>query len=384
MNAGYCIPQNDPHAGYIAHKDEIDNAIARVLEGGQYILGGEVRAFEREYAAYIGVQFAIGVGSGTDALEIALRAAGVGAGDYVFTVSHTAVATVAAIERAGASPVFVDVDPLTYTMDPNHLKDMIARVFQRNSFPGKGRPKAIIPVHLYGYPADISSIVDIARQYELLVIEDCAQSHGAMYNEKKTGSWGEMAAFSFYPTKNLGAFGDGGAVLTDNAGMAERAFALREYGWDSDRVSRLPGVNSRLDEIQAALLRAKLPYLDFENSRRRELAELYSSMLRHSDLMLPCTSPKCREVFHQYVVRSKKRDALRSHLKEAGIFTGIHYPIPVHRQPAYSNRPLTVVPLAVTEQIVEEILSLPMYPQLQNCQAEYVSTEIMQWLEDDR
>ena len=295
------IPQTDPRANYLAHKDEIDAAIAAVLAGGRYILGEQVAAFEREFAAYLGAgstegaTHAIGVGSGTDALHLALRACGIGPGDRVFTVSHTAVATVAAIELAGATPVLVDIDPATFTMDPNRLEEAVRRDEGGNSSNVKRhssivtRHSAIIPVHLYGHPADMAAILEIARRYDLWVIEDCAQAHGATIDGQKTGTFGDIAAFSFYPTKNLGALGDGGAVVTSDPALAEQTRLLREYGWRERYVSAIPGLNSRLDELQAAILRVKLRYLDAENARRRALAAEYDRLLADSSVRTPIT-----------------------------------------------------------------------------------------------
>ncbi|MFH1799359.1 MAG: DegT/DnrJ/EryC1/StrS family aminotransferase [Candidatus Omnitrophota bacterium] len=352
------IPQADPKANYLAHKAEIDAAIHRVLESGSYILGPEVEAFEQEFASYVGVPHAVGVGNGTDALELALRAIGVGPGDLVFTVSHTAVATVAAIELTGAAPVLVDIDPVTYTMDPGNLATVLAHA-------PKGRPKAVIPVHLYGQPADMPAILEIARQYGLMVIEDCAQSLGAMLGGRRTGSWGDMAAFSFYPTKNLGALGDGGMVTTHDPALSEEVRSLRQYGWQQQRISHIPGGNSRLDELQAAILRVKLRYLDEENDKRRKIAAEYSKQLAVSSVRLPVEVSGSIPVYHQYVVRSEKRDLLRAHLKTLGVDTAVHYPVPVHQQPAYEGNP-NIAPggLTATERSCMEILSLPMFPEL--------------------
>jgi dTDP-4-amino-4,6-dideoxygalactose transaminase len=350
------ILQCDPKANYLAHKAEIDAALARVLDGGRYILGPEVEAFEQEFAAYLGAGHAMGVASGTDAVEIALRACGIGPGDRVATVSHTAVATVAAIERAGAVPVLVDIDPATFTIDCNSLADAARRDWG-------GPLKAVVIVHLYGHPADMPAVLDIASQYGIAVIEDCAQAHGASLDGRKAGTWGDAAAFSFYPTKNLGALGDGGAVVTDNSEVAARVRSLREYGWRDRYVSDEPGVNSRLDELQAAILRVKLRYLDRENARRRELAANYHLALAHADLTLPCTRTGACHVFHQYVVRSAGRDRLRAELQEQGVGTAIHYPVPVHLQPAYRNK-VQHVGLQHTEAVAREILSLPIYPEL--------------------
>jgi dTDP-4-amino-4,6-dideoxygalactose transaminase len=364
----------DPKANYRAHQEEIDRAVRRVLEGGWYILGQEVSDFEEEFARYLGVRHAVGVGSGTEALHLALRVCGIGPGDAVLTVSHTAVATVAAIELAGATPVLVDIDPAAFTLDPNRLEDVLA----------KGslglRAKAVIPVHLYGHPVDMPAVLEIARRHGLMVIEDCAQSHGATLNGRKTGAWGDLAAFSFYPTKNLGALGDGGALVTSDPGLAGRARVLREYGWRERFVSELPGMNTRLDELQAAILRVKLRALGGENARRRELARLYGQALAATPLGLPRTRDGVEHVYHQYVVRCPRRDELRAFLKANSVGTAIHYPLPVHLQPAYGVR---LVPsgeqLAQTERACREILSLPMHPQLADEQVAYVSEQITSW-----
>jgi dTDP-4-amino-4,6-dideoxygalactose transaminase len=367
------LPPTDPKANYLAHKQEIDQAIHCVLDSGWYILGQEVAAFEKEFADYLGVSQAVGVGNGTDALEIALRACGVGVGDAVITVSHTVVATVAAIELVGAMPVLVDIDPITFTLDPNLLEDTIKE--HQGS-----RIKAIIPVHLYGHPADMSAIMEIARRHDLYVVEDCAQSHGAAIKGRKTGTWGHLAAFSFYPTKNLGALGDGGAVVTDDQELAQKLRFLREYGWKQRYISDIVGMNTRLDEIQAAVLRVKLRYLDAENAQRRQLAEVYNSRLGDTPLILPEVSKDVDSVYHQYVVESAQRDALKDFLKNNSVGTLIHYPIPVHRQPAYQNRVgVGSGGLQKTEDVVTKILSLPMYPQMISDQAQQVADLIASW-----
>jgi len=366
------LPAN-PAANYRAHRDEIDQAVHRVLDGGMYILGEEVARFEEEFAHYLGVQHAVGVGSGTDALHIALRACGVGPADTVLTVSHTAVATVAAIELTGATAVLTDIDPATATMDVNRLADAIEKQHS-------GQIKAIIPVHLYGHPADMPAIMTIAERHGLKVIEDCAQSHGAALDGRKTGTWGHVAAFSFYPTKNLGALGDGGAVVTNDPALADRLRLLREYGWREKYVSDFAGLNTRLDELQAAVLRVKLRYLDKENARRRELARIYDAILSATPVTAPRGWQRADHVYHQYVVQSDRRDALRSFLKANGVGTLIHYPVPVHMQPAYQGR---VVPngaiLSHTETICRLILSLPMHPQLTDAEAHEVGDLIVRW-----
>ena len=348
------IPQANPKANYEAHRQEIDAAIRRVLESGWYILGGEVAAFEREFAAYCGVEHAVGVGSGTEALHLALKALSIGPGDEVITVSHTAVATVSAIEWTGARPVFVDICAESYTMDPSAVEQAITK-----------RTRAILVVHLYGQSADLQPILEIGDRYHVPVIEDCAQAHGATYHGRRVGGWGIIGCFSFYPTKNLGAIGDGGMVVTRDAALAERVRLLREYGWRERYISSISGWNSRLDELQAAILRVKLAYLDKENARRRHLAGLYHTLLAETPLTLPREMPYGQPVYHLYVVRSPQRDALRAYLAARGVQTGIHYPVPVHLQPAYATLGYTAGSLPVTEQIAREILSLPLFPELE-------------------
>jgi dTDP-4-amino-4,6-dideoxygalactose transaminase len=368
-------------AGYRAHQEEIDRAVQRVLARGWYILGEEVRAFEGEFARHIGVHHGIGVGNGTDAIHVALRAAGIGPGDRVLTVSHTAVATVAAVELAGATPVLVDIDPVTFTLDPNRLAETLKDYDRGGRAEGGPRPKAVIPVHLYGHPADMPAILEIARRYDLLVIEDCAQANGAALAGRKAGTWGDLATFSFYPTKNLGALGDGGAVVTDNPRLAEEVRLTREYGWRERYVSDRAGMNSRLDELQAAILRVKLKYLDAENARRREIAGIYDRLLDDRDrVKRPVYRTGIDHAFHLYVLRSRHRDQLQRYLKTQGVGTLIHYPVPVHRQPAYQDRlPLGAGGLPHTEQASREVLSLPIYPEMTDEQAQYVGQKIVEW-----
>lgn len=379
MPATSVILPADPRANYLAHRAEIDQAVRRVLDGGSYILGGEVAAFERSFADYLGAGHAIGVNSGTDALHLALRVCGVGPGDAVVTVSHTAVATVAAIELAGAVPVLVDVDPETFTMDPNRLEDAIRYLRDSRGSAGRVNLKAVIPVHLYGQPADMPAIMAVAGRHGLYVIEDCAQSHGASLRGRKTGTWGELAAFSFYPTKNLGALGDGGALVTSDPALAEAARLLREYGWRERYVSSRPGMNTRLDELQAAVLRVKLGHLDEANDRRRQIARLYDALATDGRFVLPRARPDAVHVFHQYVVRTPARDALRAYLRERGVGTLIHYPVPVHLQPAYQGRVPEVGPLRRTEEIVRTVLSLPLYPELTEDQVNGVVQQLHAW-----
>ncbi len=359
------IPQANPRAQYNSHKSEIDQAIARVLDKGRYILGEETAAFERELAQYIGVRFGVGVGSGTEALHLALRACGVGPGDEVITVSHTAVATVSAIELCGAQPILTDIDPRSFTLDPEKLPAAITP-----------RTKAIIPVHLYGQSCDLAPLLAVAHHHHIRVIEDCAQSHGATYRDRRAGAWGDMACFSFYPTKNLGAIGDGGLVITDDPQLADNARLLREYGWRERYVSEIGGWNTRLDELQAAILRVKLRALDADNARRRHLAALYDELLTASLVTTPPEMPYGQHVYHLYVVRCARRDELQVFLKERGIGTLIHYPVPIHLQPAYRGRLGNQGSLPETERAAHEILSLPMFPELTEAEVRQVAGAI--------
>jgi dTDP-4-amino-4,6-dideoxygalactose transaminase len=351
------IPQTSPLANYLSNQTALDEAILRVLGAGRYILGDETAAFENQFAQYLGVPYVVGVGNGTEALHLALRGLGIGPGDEVITVSHTAVATVAAVEMCGATPVAVDIHPEFYTMDVSLLEK--AR---------SDRSRAIVPVHLYGQPCDLEAVIRFANKYGLFVIEDCAQSHGALYQGKRTGSWGHAAAFSFYPTKNLGALGDGGAIATRDPSLYEKLRALRQYGWDQNRISQFAGWNSRLDELQAAVLRVKLSRLEEDNQRRIRIARMYHEALsKIPDLALPSPASWTTHVYHQYVVRCTAplmRDRLMVHLAAEGIQTAVHYPVPVHLQPAYANRLPGSHSLPVTEDVCPRILSLPLFPEL--------------------
>jgi dTDP-3-amino-3,4,6-trideoxy-alpha-D-glucose transaminase len=366
------IPLIDLAADYRQAQHEIDETVGRVLAGGWYILGKETAAFEAEFAAYCGLAHAVGVGNGTDAILMALRALDIGPGDEVITVAHTAVATVAAIELAGARPILVDVDPTTATLNPALVEAALTE-----------RTRAIMPVHLYGNPADLVSLLEIIDQSKIQnpkskihLIEDCAQAHGAHYRGRPVGSWGDVATFSFYPTKNLGAIGDGGAVVTNEAGIAERLRLLRQYGWRERYISDIPGHNTRLDELQAAILRIKLRYLEGWNETRRRLAAVYRELLADTPLTLPIEQNGSRHVYHLYVVQTAERDALQAHLTSQGIGTGIHYPVPVHLQPAYVRLGYAAGSLPVTEQLAKEILSLPMHPHLSEGELEAISQAI--------
>lgn len=354
------VPQANPGAGYRALQGEIDAAVARTLQSGWYILGQELRAFEAEFAAWLGTKAAVGCGNGTDALALALRALGIGPGMSVATVSHTAVATVAAIEMVGATPLLLDIEPDYYTMDPGELAEVLEH-------PPADLPpiRAVIPVHLYGQPASLEPIVAACRRHRVPLIEDCAQAHGASFDGRKVGTFGDIATFSFYPTKNLGALGDGGMVTAQDSAIAERVAALRQYGWRTHYISESVGVNSRLDELQAAILRVKLRHLHAQNARRQAIAAQYDSALRGTELAPPARRPGIGHVYHLYVLRTPERAALQARLREKGIGTGIHYPSPVHLQPAYRGR-VRLGPSAcrATEVAAEQVLSLPMYPEL--------------------
>lgn len=345
------IPFFDLTKQYESIQSEIDAATARVLKGGWYILGPEVKAFEKEFADYIGVKHAIGVGSGTEAIHIALLALGIGAGDQVITVPNTAVATVAAIELTGARPVLVDVRSDTMLIDVEKIERAITP-----------RTKAIIPVHLFGQSADLDPILKLAHAKDIFVLEDCAQAHGATYCGRRVGSIGDIAAFSFYPTKNLGAYGDGGAIVTNNPDVAQRIDLLRQYGWRERYTSDIKGMNSRLDELQAAVLRVKLRHLDDWNRARRERAALYTELIR--TVTPPREMTYGEAVYHLYVVQSPKRDELVAHLKSHGIGSMIQYPHTIHLQPAYANLGYRLGGLPESERLAREIVSLPLYPEL--------------------
>jgi dTDP-4-amino-4,6-dideoxygalactose transaminase len=359
------VPLVDLRVQYQALKPEILAAVADVFEGMQLFLGPNVRAFEEEFAAYCQAQQAIGVGSGTDALILSLRAADVGPGDEVITVSHTFFADTEAIALVGATPVFVDVEPDTWNLDPSKLEAAITP-----------RTKAIIPVHLCGQPADMTPIMEIARRHKLFVLEDACQAHGAEYQGRRVGAIGDAAVFSFYCSKNLGGFGEGGMVTTNDAGLTARIRRLRDHGSDRRYEHAEIGTNARLDEVQAAILRVKLRHLDGWNAGRQANAAAYGELLAGTGLALPTVRPDRTHVYHLYVVQGPRRDALKDYLGERGISTGVHYPIPGHLQPA--AQPWTKGPgsLPVTEGLAERVLSLPMYPELSREQVAYVADAV--------
>ena len=342
----------NPNAQYLANKNEIDPAVLDVLESGSYILGEQVSLFEQEFAEYLGINYAIGCGSGTDALVLALKALNIGSGDEVIVPSHTAVPTVAAIVLSGAIPVFVDIELDYFTMSPERVHEACTDT-----------TKAIIAVHLYGQSCAMDELMEICRHRDLRMIEDCAQAAGASYRGKKLGTIGDIGCFSFFPTKNLSAIGDGGAIVCRDKNLSDRLFGLRQYGWDEHRISLGPGMNSRLDELQAAILRVKLRSLDADNLRRQEHAHEYETALRNIPLILPTIRKDATHVFHLYVIRCETRDDFDRTMQKHGVKTAIHYPVPVHKQ-TYYQKISGEISLPVTEQVSQTILSLPIYPEL--------------------
>jgi len=343
----------NPAAQFQRYQDEIETAVLKVLRSNRYILGEEVNALEREFADFIGAAEAIGVANGTDALELAIRALEIGPGDEVITVSHTAVATVAAIEAAGATPVLVDIDPIFYTLNPLQLKEVLT-----------SKTKAVVAVHIYGQAADLDAIGQFCAENKLFLIEDVSQAHGGKWKNKRLGGIGHIGCFSCYPTKNLGAIGDAGLITTNDSRLAKKLRMLREYGWQNRYISDLVGRNSRLDELQAAILRIKLRHLDEDNAKRQQLANQYSMLLAGMPIFLPASRQSSEQVYHLYVIRTTNRPELMQHLQSHGIQAGIHYPTPVHLQPAYKFRVRTAANMGITEKIADEVLSLPMYPEI--------------------
>ncbi|MCZ8513171.1 DegT/DnrJ/EryC1/StrS family aminotransferase [Paenibacillus filicis] len=355
------IPFLELKPTYDELKSEIDAAVMAVLDRGWYLLGEEITAFEEEFARFIGVKHCIGVGNGLDALTIALRAAGIGEGDEVLVPSNTFIASWLAISYAGARPVPVEPDPATYNMDPNGIEGKIG-----------SKTKAILPVHLYGQPSDMDPIMDIAERHGLVVIEDAAQAHGSYYKGKRTGTFGAATGWSFYPGKNLGAFGDGGAVTTNDDKLAEQIRALRNYGSRVKYVHELQGVNSRLDEIQAAVLRVKLRYLEDWNARRKAIASAYLIGLEAGDLIVPHVPEWADPVWHLFVIRHPERDRLQQFLDGHGVKTTIHYPIPPHLQGAYKDMGMGEGSLPLTERLHQEVLSLPIGPHFSQEEVRYI------------
>jgi len=358
------IPCANPAAQFQSYKSDIEKAVLNVMRGNSYILGKEVSALEEEFADYIGTDYAVGVANGTDAIEIALRALGVGQGDEVITVSHTAIATVAAIEATGATAVLVDIEPLFYTLNPAQLNQVFSK-----------KTKAVVAVHIYGQSVDLDSILSFCLNHNLFFIEDASQAHGAKYKGKRLGSFGDFGCFSCYPTKNLGAIGDAGLVTTNDSNFAKKVRMIREYGW-INRKSIIAGRNSRLDELQAAILRVKLKHLDSDNNKRVSLAEYYSSKLSEFPITVPLRRLEGEPVFHLFVIQVEDQKSLLMHLNQKGIQAGVHYSLPVHLQPAYLNRLSTSDDMSTTEKLVQKIISLPLYPELSINDADKVINEI--------
>lgn len=356
------VPFLDLKAQYQSIKPEIDAAIARVLESSQFVLGAEVAGFEQEFAAYCGVAECIALNSGTSALHLALLAAGVGPDDDVITVPFTFVASVAAILYAGARPRLVDIEPRSFNMNPAAIEAAIT-----------SRTKAILPVHLYGQPADMDPILEVAKRNNLVVIEDAAQAHGAKYKGRPVGSLGDIACFSFYPTKNLGAYGEGGAVTTNNAEYARRIRMLRDWGQDRKYHHVLRGFNYRMEGLQGAILRVKLRHLDHWTEARRAAASKYNRSLADCGITLPTEMPWARHVYHVYTLRTEDRDALQAALQTEGIQTAVHYALPAHLQPAYANLGYSRGVFPQSENAAKEVLSLPMYPEITDTQIRKVA-----------
>ncbi|MBL8089171.1 MAG: DegT/DnrJ/EryC1/StrS family aminotransferase [Anaerolineales bacterium] len=355
------IPLVDLTAQYHSIKKEIDSAVLSTLESGHFILGPKVTKFEEDIASLLNLDFAVGLASGTDALVLALRALDIGAGDEVIIPAYTFFATAGTVMSVGAKPVMVDIDPQTYQIDVNKIEVAIT-----------SKTKAIIPVHLYGHPAEMNPILEIARKHNLKVIEDNAQGFGAEYLGKKTGSFGDIGCLSFFPTKNLGAFGDGGMVVTNDSKLAERMRMLRTHGWKKKYYSEEVGYNSRLDAIQAAILQAKLPHLDSWNDKRRELAKRYNEHLASLDIVTPLEKEWAKHVYHLYIIRSEKRDALQKFLKEKGIASEVYYPIPPHLSEPCKKFGYKEGDFPFAEQASQETLALPLYPELTEGQQDEV------------
>lgn len=346
------IYTSNPQSQFLRYQCEIEESVLKVLRNGKYILGNELLNFENSFKDYIGTDFAIGVANGTDAIEISLRALDIGIDDEVITVSHTAVPTVAAIVAAGAKPVLVDIEEDFYTIDPSEIRKAITN-----------KTKAIIAVHLYGQPCDIKTIKNICDQNNLKLIEDVSQAHGSRYSNKKLGSFGDIACFSCYPTKNLGALGDAGIIVTDSPELGEKCRLIRQYGWGKEVSSEIFGRNSRLDEIQAAILNIKLKYLENHNEKRNIIANHYNDYLSKLQIKIPEVRENSTHVFHLYVIQVEKRDLLIKYLNNKGIYPGIHYPYPVHQQNTYKKIAI-FNDLKITDYISNKILSLPIYPEL--------------------
>src|SRR5215469_16150251 len=364
-NSPIQVPFLDLKAQYQSIKPEIDAAIARVLDTAQFVLGSEVAGFEREFAAYCGADECIALNSGTSALHLALLAAGIGPGDDVITVPFTFVASVAAILYAGARPILVDIEPHSFTMDPAAIEGAVTP-----------RTKAILPVHLYGQPADMDPILEVAQRHNLVVIEDAAQAHGAKYKGRPAGSLADIACFSFYPTKNLGAYGEGGAVTTNNAEYVRKIRMLRDWGQDGKYHHLLRGFNYRMEGLQGAILRVKLRYLDSWTEARRTIASKYTQLLVNRGVDLPTEMPWARHVYHVYTLRTEDRNALQAALRNQGVQTAVHYALPVHLQPAYAEIGYLRGAFPQSEKAAQQVLSLPIFPEINDAQIQRVAEAV--------
>lgn len=363
------VPFVDLKALHRPIEGELQEGFARVLRNASFVQGPEVKAFEDAFAAYLGVRHCVAVNSGTAALHLALLALGIGPGDEVITVSHTFIATSEAISAVGATPVFVDVDPVSYCMDPKLAEAAITK-----------KTKALLPVHLYGNVAEMDSLLAIARKHNLILVEDACQAHGAKYKGKMAGAMSDAGCYSFYPGKNLGALGEGGAMVTNDDAVAKKVRMLREHGSVVKYEHAFPGYNFRMEGIQGAVLATKLKYLDGWNDQRRAIAKRYQERLAGQNIVLPTEAPGNRHIYHLYVIQSEDREALRAHLAERGIETGLHYPIALHMQEAYLSLGYTKGAFPVTEKATERIISLPMYPGMSVEAADYVADSIIEWV----
>lgn len=370
LNLSLAIPAENITRQYEQIGREIEAAIAAVLPTGKYVLGPQVRAFEEEFAAYCQTQYCLGISSGTEALHLALLACGIGPGDEVITVPNTYIATVFAISYVGAVPIFVDVDPVTFNIDPHQIEAKITP-----------RTKALLPVHLYGHPVEMDLLLEIAEKYKLWVIEDAAHAHGAVYKGRKAGSLGHIGCFSFYPTKVIGAFGDGGAITTNDPELYDRIKVLRYMGQHQKYLHEIIGYQQRLDEIQAAILRVKLRYLEGWIIRRNEIAQQYSEKLKDLPVILPKVVGDVRHAFYMYTIRTPQRDALKEYLEEHGIGSQVMYPLEVPYQPAYRHLGYQPGDFPVADQHVKEILCLPMFPELTDREVSLVSDAIQSFFD---
>ena len=366
------IPFGDPSASYQAHKSEIDHAIKRVLDSGWYVLGTEVEEFEKEFASFHGKDLhAVGVANGTDAIALCLRGLGLGIGDEIITSSHTAVATVAGIEQAGCTPVFADINPNTRCIAPKSIEERLG-----------SNTRAIMPVHIYGQPAEMPKIAEISKKHNLAVVEDCSQAHGAEIKGQKVGTFADISAYSCYPTKNLGGTGDGGVILCRSKEFAEKIKSLRQYGWNQERECIIPGFNSRLDELQAAILRVKLQHLPDDNAKRRAIALCYNAAFKDLPLTLPALAETELHAMHLYVIECDRRDELMKYLRSHQIGASLHYPLAVHQHAAYAHRIRGWDNLPFTDQLYQRNLTLPMYPELAEDSIEHIISMVQNWFRE--